>query len=190
MAETNLVRIFTDRLEQLRMRYMITGGIASVIYGEPRLTHDVDIVLEMERGKESGIVDAFPADEFYCAPIEIIRVEASRSHRGHFNIIHHDTGFKADIYLKGTDQLHEWALSERRKLKIEGEPIWVAPPEYVILRKLEYYREGGGDKHIRDIEGMIELSRDTIRLDQLNEMIERYGLVKEWKEVKKILPLR
>lgn len=187
MLEPNLVKIFTSRLESLGIKYMITGGMASVIYGEPRLTHDVDIVLEVTRGNEGRIVDAFPSDEFYCAPIEVIRVEASRALRGHFNIIHHETGFKADIYLKGRDRLHEWGLSMRRKVEVEGEPVWVAPPEYVILRKLEYFREGGSDKHIKDIEGMLDLSRDIIRVDLIDEMAESYGLEKEWRRLKAAL---
>ena len=183
MPELNLIKIFTSRLKAINVEYMITGAVASVIYGEPRLTHDIDIVLEVTKGKEDSIVTIFPADEFYCPPPEVIKVEASRALRGHFNIIHHETGFKADIYLKGKDELHKWALSERRKLNIDGEPVWVAPPEYVILRKLQYYREGGSDKHLRDIEGMVELLGDKIRLDQLKRMVEKHGLQKEWREV-------
>ena len=183
MPELNLIKIFTSRLEAIGVEYMITGAVASVIYGEPRLTHDIDIVLEVAKGKEDSIAAIFPAEEFYCPPPEVIKVEASRAYRGHFNIIHHETGFKADIYLKGKDELHKWAMLERRELKIGGEPVWVAPPEYVILRKLEYYREGGSDKHLKDIEAMVELSGDKIRLDQLKRMVEKHGLQKEWREV-------
>jgi len=184
MPEINLFKIFTNRLEAVGVVYMITGAVASVIYGEPRLTHDIDIVLEVAKGKEESFADAFPEDEFYCPPPQVIKVEAGRSHRGHFNIIHHETGFKADIYLKGKDELHQWALSERRKLKIDGDPVWVAPPEYVILRKLEYYREGGSDKHQRDVASMLALSGDIIRFELLNKFIEKMGLQKEWKKIK------
>jgi hypothetical protein len=66
-----------------------------------------------------------------------IRQEALQSLRGHFNIIHHETGFKADFYVTGKDELHHRALQNRRQIKMEGDTIWFAPPEYVILRKLE-----------------------------------------------------
>jgi len=96
----------------------------------------------------------------------------------------YETGFKADIYLKGKDELHQWALSERRLLKIGGDSVWVAPPEYVILRKLEYYREGGSDKHLRDIEGMLALSGEKIRFELLDRLVEKHGLQKEWQKVR------
>ena len=130
------------------MRYMVTGAAASIIYGEPRLTHDIDLVLELKKEEADKIVAAFPDTDFYCPPRDLLQLEASRSLRGHFNLIHHETGFKADVYLVGKDELHHWAISRRKKMDIEGESIWVAPPEYVILRKLEYFREGRSEKHL------------------------------------------
>jgi len=58
------------------------------------------------------------------------------------NLIHHETGFRADIYLAGKDQLHHWGLTNRKSVRVEDEAVWVAPAEYVILRKLEYYPRG------------------------------------------------
>ena len=68
----------------------------------------------------------------------------------------------------------------RREFVFEGERVWVAPPEYVIVRKLEYYREGGSEKHLRDISGILELSPKEIDFKQLEELVHRYGLEKEW----------
>ena len=68
-----------------------------------------------------------------------------------FNLIHHQSQFKADIYLAARDPLHSWALEHRRRIDLAGAGAWIAPPEYVILRKLEFLREGGSDKHLRDI---------------------------------------
>ena len=76
---------------------MVTGAVAATIYGEPRLTHDIDLVIDLRLQDIEGFVDAFPFEEFYCPPPEVIRLEASRSQRGHFNLIHHDTGLKADF---------------------------------------------------------------------------------------------
>lgn len=57
-------------------------------------------------------------------------------------MIHAETGSKADFYTSGLDELHAWAFRHARRLEYRGEPVSVAPPEYVIVRKLEYYREG------------------------------------------------
>ena len=174
-----------DRLEQIGVRYMVTGSVAGMLYGEPRLTHDIDVVLELATDTQAeALVGAFPDEAFYCAPLEVVLIEARRSQRGHFNIIHHDTGFKADVYL-ACDDLHRQALQQRHVLEIEGTRLQVAPPEYVIVRKLEYYREGGSIKHLNDIRGMLRISGEQIDRDVLKEMISSRGLVAEWDAVDK-----
>ena len=83
---------------------MITGAVASIIYGEPRLTNDIDLVINMESDDVENFADAFPIEELYCPPPEVIRLEIGRPQRGHFNLIHQATGFKADIYASGRDE--------------------------------------------------------------------------------------
>ena len=180
----SLVDTFVSRLEKLEIPYVVTGAVASIIYGEPRLTNDVDLIVMMKTEDIEKFVQAFPSTEFYCAPVEVLKIEIRRPRRGHFNLIHHDTGTKADIYLAGEDELHQWALSKRRDMVVEGERVRVAPPDYVIVRKLEYYREGGSEKHLRDIAGMLELSSQEIDFKQLDDFVQRYGLEKEWAKAK------
>jgi hypothetical protein len=103
---------FIRRLNLTRCPYMITGAAASIIYGEPRLTNDLDLILDLKKGDVPGFVQAFPLEEFYCPPEEVIILEIGRPVRGHFNLIHHQTGFRADVYLAGKDQLHHWGLKE------------------------------------------------------------------------------
>ncbi len=85
MSATNPFLVFTDRLNQLRIRYMVTGSVASMAYGEPRLTHDVDIVIEISREHCEQFAALFPEDEFYCPPLEILSVHqdvgVDRDHR-------------------------------------------------------------------------------------------------------------
>ncbi|MFC1677401.1 hypothetical protein ACFL3G_10125 [Planctomycetota bacterium] len=106
--------------------------------------------------------------------------------RGHFNIIHQPTGFKADIYPKGNDKLHLWAFSRRQKIDLSGVSVWIAPPEYVILRKLEYFREGQSSKHLNDIKQMLTISSDVIDQKLLQEKIEENGLKKQWQQLSKL----
>lgn len=87
------------------------------------MTNDVDIVLLLGRDDVTRIHRAFPATEFYCPPPEVIELERSREQRGHFNLIHHETGFKADIYLAGHDKLHAWALKEARTVELDDDTI-------------------------------------------------------------------
>jgi hypothetical protein len=180
MQEHNLFLIFLSRLNEIHVTYIITGSVASILYGEPRLTHDIDLVIELNANDAHKISTVFPEDEFYCPPIEVIKLETRRPYRGHFNIIHHASGFKADIYLSGKDELHKWAISKKRNYELGNEEIWVAPPEYVILRKLEYYREGKSDKHLNDIKNILEVSKENLDMEILSQMINKYGYNSEW----------
>ena len=159
---------------------MVTGSVASIIYGEPRMTHDIDLVLELHAKNVRNFTRLFPPDQFYSPPQEIIKAEIAREARGHFNIIHNETGFKADIYPVGQDELHKWAMDRKQKVKIGQSDIWIAPPEYVIIRKLQYYREGGSSKHLRDINKMLEFSSKAIDTPSLNRLVAKYDLSKEW----------
>lgn len=186
MPEHNkLFHVFISRLNALGVHYMITGSVASMIYGEPRLTHDIDLVIELNQDDAETFAEAFPIEKFYCPPPEVIVIEAGRPYRGHFNLIHHATGFKADVYLSGRDKLHQWALSHRKSIDMDDETFWIAPAEYVILRKLEYYREGGSEKHLRDIAGILSVSAYPIDFHKLSEKIHEYSLQKEWEEAEK-----
>jgi len=107
----------------------------------------------------------------------------AREQRGHFNVIHLDTGFKADFYLAGREEIHAWAFRQKRQIDFEGEPIWLAPPEYVIVRKLEYFREGGSEKHLRDVRSMLALSGESLDRTLLLDWIARRGLQAEWQSL-------
>ena len=92
MQQLNAISIFIQRLNGIDVKYMICGSVASIFYGEPRMTHDVDLVLEVPSLDINKLVDAFPPEEFYCPPVDVIAIESRRDVRGHCNIIHHDTG--------------------------------------------------------------------------------------------------
>ena len=183
MPEANLFLLFTRPLNRLGVPYMVSGSVAVIIYGEPRLTHDVDLIAALGREHIAHLSEAFPTAEFYCPPPEVIAVEAARDQRGHFNIIHHETGFKADVYLSGRDPLHAWGLARARRLDVEGDLLVVAPPEYVILRKLEYFREGGSERHVRDIRSMLDTSPELVGQAELERLIDMRGLREVWQRV-------
>lgn len=158
---------------------MTVGSIAANAYGEFRVTNDVDLVLLLQPGEAAALAAAFPEDEFYRPPVEVIQIEAARPQRGHFNLIHHETGFKADIYLAGQDALHAWALERRRGAQVGGVDLWLAPPEYVILGKLEFYREGGSEKHLRDLRAMLAVT--PVDRAFLEKEINARGLAELWR---------
>jgi len=181
MPEPELCLLFVRPLNRLGVRYVVSGSVAAMIYGEPRLTHDVDFVVFLRQDDIGRLQEVFPSPAFYLPPPELIALEVARDQRGHFNVIHGDTGFKADFYTSGRDELHAWAFRQARRLEYRGEPVSVAPPEYVIVRKLEYYREGGSEKHLRDVRAMIAVSKAQLNRSELEDWIARRGLGTEWR---------
>ena len=170
---------FLDPLERLGLPYCITGSVAASVYGEPRLTADIDVVLLLGSQDIGALHAAFPQTGYYVPPDETLRIELARSSRGMFNLIHHASQFKADIYLAASDPLQRWALEHRRRIDLQGSGAWIAPPEYVILRKLEYLREGGSDKHVRDIRFM--LAATAVDLSFVEANVTRLGLQEQWR---------
>jgi hypothetical protein len=184
MPEPELSLLFVRPLNRIGARYLVSGSVASILYGEPRLTHDVDFVIFLRDSDIARLQQVFPAPEFYVPPPEVIAAEIARPSQGQFNVIHSDTGFKADFYTAGRDELNACAFRNSRKMEYRSEPIIVAPPEYVIVRKLEYFREGGSDKHLRDICAMLGVSGDLVDQTVLQDWIRKLKLEAEWQRVK------
>jgi hypothetical protein len=188
VADPDLIRLFVEPLEAIGVSYMITGGVASVIYGDPRFTRDVDIVMELRHAEIATLAATFDTTAFYVPPVEAIEAEAARPDGGHFNVIHRDTALRADVYLAGDDALMGWALGRRVRLQVGAGEIWVAPIEYVILRKLEYYELSGSDRHLRDVAMMLRISGDTVSQGILLQWAERLELLEVLEQARSFSP--
>lgn len=179
MPETELPWTFTNRLEEAGIAYMIVGAYATLTFGAVRTTEDIDLVLALSPGDIPRFERAFPDEEFYRPPREPLLTEIERTERGHFNLIHHATMDRADCYLVGRgDTLQLWALKNRRRVEWRGQNCWVAPPESVILKKLEFFREGESQKHVWDIQNILRLV--DVDLAFVEEHVERLGLREQW----------
>ena len=84
-------------LERLQIPYLVTGSVAAMAFGEPRMTNDIDMVAAVEYGHIDDLLDAFPEEEFYISG-DAIREAIRRQHQ--FNIIHPASGMKIDIILR------------------------------------------------------------------------------------------
>ncbi|HXC24689.1 MAG TPA: hypothetical protein VNU46_02160 [Gemmatimonadaceae bacterium] len=181
--QPDLISLFVAPLNQLGVTYMVTGSLAAGTYGEPRLTNDVDLVIVLSAADAGRLYAAFDPSAFYVPPLEVIETERRRPLHGHFNLIHHDTAFKADVYLAGDDPLHYWALDRREQIMVDEEPVWVAPPAYVILRKLQYFRDAGSPKHLTDIRAMLAVLGPRLDQPALMAQIATMHLEAAWERV-------
>ena len=128
MPQTDLFLIFMRRFNQAGFRYVIGGSVAAIFYGEPRMTDDVALVVFLNETDIRRLPDVFPSADFYVPPLETIVTEVARQQRGHFNIIHMNTSFKADIYPTGRDELNAWAFHHKRPVEYDGETLMLARP--------------------------------------------------------------
>jgi hypothetical protein len=180
MSIDDLLARFAVPLNTLALPWMITGGAAAIVYGEPRLTNDLDVVLAMRPADAARVASVFEADDTYVPPVEVLEVEAARRTHGHFNVIHGLSSLRADVYIAGDDPLHAWGLARRHALNVGQVTVSLAPPEYVIVRKLEYAAQGGGDRHLRDIARMLERRVTAIDDAQIAEFAAARGLLPLW----------
>ncbi len=158
---------------------MAVGSIASSAYGERRTTLDLDVVAIVARQNAARFSSVFPEMDFYCPPVEVIQAESARTEHGHFNLIHHHSVYKADIYLATGREFERWAFQNRRAVMVAETPVWLAPPEFVIVQKLEFYREGGSEKHMRDIRGMVAVTEVDQRV--IDGEVTARSLQREWR---------
>lgn len=172
---------FLRKIETLNLDYIITGSVASILYGKPRLTQDMDVVVVFPVTKVETFIGLFDPADYYCPPDEAIKEALRLGDKGHMNIIDQKTGFKIDIYPAGNDPLIKWGFENKKKIElIANEEVWVAPPEYVILKKLTYYKEGGSQKHLEDIGGMLEVSGEQINVATIEKWASKLNLTDAW----------
>ncbi len=186
MEQADLLRRVIDVLEDQGIVYLLVGSLASGVYGEPRLTADIDVVVELDPPQAANLCAAFPAPEYYASETAA-REAVARG--GQFNVIHPATGNKIDFIIARTDAWGRSQIARRRREHIlPGRSGYTAAPEDVILGKLWYYREGGSEKHLRDIAGILQVSGDEVDTAYVDDWSEKLGLAAEWQVVLDRLP--
>lgn len=166
--------------ETNNIRYMVVGSIASMTYGEPRMTNDMDVVIDILPVDAQRIEKLFPIDKYYCPPIEVLKSEIIQ--KGQFNLIHQDTGLKIDLMIRKNNAHSIEEFDRRQKVPfISGKSIFMATPEDIIIKKLIFYRDGQSEKHITDIRGI--LSDSIIDTKYLDAWILKLNLQTEFLKV-------
>ena len=171
----DLVRQVAGILDDLDIPYAVGGSMASSLFGEPRMTVDVDIAIRLATDRETGLLERAEA-EFYV-PVEAARV-AMRAHTS-FNLLDIPSALKVDLFVLGDGLLDQMQIDRRVRVtipEIEG-GIWVTSPEVQVLRKLDWYLKGGSasDRQWRDVVGILRTTR-TIDTGSLLEVAREIGL--------------
>lgn len=185
MRLLELLDIVARVCAKLKLEYCVTGSMASSYYGEYRSTHDVDVVIDLAPWHASAFCDEFPESDWYVSRESALK---AAQNSGMFNIIHPESGLKIDIMVCKDTPFDESRLSRARRVRPEGgAEIMMAAPEDVILKKLDFYREGGSDKHLRDIASMFRVSGPSIDAGYIELWAARIGVIREWGMIKERL---
>jgi len=155
----------TQILDRLGVRYSVGGSVAASIHGIARSTRDLDLLVELTSDTAEKLALALHPD--YYVPVETMRAAVARA--SSFNVIHLALQFKVDFFVAGSGSLDREELE--RSLSIapfadSAHRVSVAPPEVMVVRKLDWFRRGGGlsDRQWADVLGMLKVQAG--RLDE------------------------
>lgn len=174
---TRILLLVTQTFDHIGIPYAVGGSLASSLYGIMRATLDVDIVADMRREHIEPLVAAI-SQEFYA---DAGMIHGAIEHHGSFNLVHYETAFKVDVFIRKTRAFDRLQLERRRFLVIATDPergIFVASPEDTILAKLEWFRLGGevSNQQWRDILGVMEARPGELGLDYLRQWANELGV--------------
>jgi hypothetical protein len=171
-------------LEKLEIPYAIGGSVAAMVYSEPRLTIDIDVMLDAQPRDLKRLTDEISAWQIYVSPLETI-LETSIPHGLPFNVMDGALGTKADFYVAKSSGVDAAAMARRRRMTWDtqtGSEAWFLSPEDVILYKLSYYRLGGevSQKHPIDISKMLAVLGAGLDLAYIEHWAKEIGVADLW----------
>jgi hypothetical protein len=170
-----------DILEAMGVEYAIWGGVAVVMYGEPRFTRDMDVVVRLPHGQVETLIHRLEEDG-YQVSTESVRNAAESCF--YFNVIHLETGIKVDFCVAGRDPIYTWAFEHCLvKSFDEFRQASYMPPESIILTKLRAYQGSGSTRHLDDIASILRVSGPELDLAYLHREAARMNGLAIWREL-------
>ncbi len=170
MSQQELLKRVIKALEDIEVEYMITGSIVSSLQGEPRSTHDMDIVLAIQKSAVKALIEAFPPSEFYLDENGIVN---AIDQKGMFNLITLEGGGKVDFWVLRDDPFDKSCFARKYVEDVLGIHMYVSSPEDTILSKLRWAKlSGGSEKHFIDALRVYEVQFDKLDMSYLDNWAE------------------
>lgn len=173
-----VVAKLTVVLDELGIRYMIGGSLASSLYGIPRATQDVDVVADVTESHVGPLADRLSPYFYFDAGAAKDAVRR----RSSFNIIDKEEIFKIDVFVMGVDDISGEEMERRSMRQVADAPgreIWVCSPEDIVAHKLHWYKLGDGvsDRQWNDARNVIRVQGKRLDLGYLRRVCAARGVL-------------
>jgi len=158
-------------------RCHVGGSLASSFHGVPRQTRDIDLVVELT----SSVVDDLVRDLGDAWYVDGAQARRALSRGRAFNLVHLESGWKVDVFPSGRTPFERSEMDRARPVAFDPGGRMVVPvksPEDTILRKLSWFREGGGvsERQWNDVVGMLRTLSGELDDPYLEEWSRRLGV--------------
>ena len=159
------------RLDRAGIAYMITGSIAANFYTVPRMTRDIDIVVELAASDTDRVIEIF-AKDFY---LDRETVSDAIIRKSMFNLIHSELVIKVDFIVRKESPYRRIEFVRRRKVVLEDQEISIVAPEDLILSKLEWAKDSRSEFQLADVRNLLRSVQD-LDLDYLTHWAKELGV--------------
>jgi hypothetical protein len=181
MSQQKLLREVIETLDRAGIEYMITGSVVSSLQGEPRSTHDIDMVIAIDKSRVPALAEAFKGPRFYLSEQSILD---AIDNLGMFNLIEPATGDKVDFWLLGDDAFDRSRFLRRYNEEFMGIQMRLSTPEDTILAKLRWAKlSGGSEKQFTDALRVYEVQYEKLDLDYLRRWTKELDVEILWKRL-------
>lgn len=182
MSQQKLLNKVVQTLESAKIQYMITGSLASSLQGEPRSTHDIDVVIAIQKSAIRELLQAFSPPDFY---LEEESIRKAISEQSMFNLIDTKEGGKVDFWILTNEPFDQARFSRRYSEEFQGLKMQVSTPEDTILAKLRWAKLcGGSEKQFTDALRIYEVQFGRLDIAYLEDWIKKLNLEALWEDLK------
>jgi hypothetical protein len=171
-TERELLLDCVRRLNASKLPYMVTGALASIAWGQPRTTHDVDVVMQYGPADVATVVQAFTPGFF----IQELSVRNALKPPYQFNALDELSPLKVDVWLLRNEPIEREMFRRRKVIDLHGEPMVVASPEDTILSKLRWWKISPSDRQLDDCAGIIAVQGNDLDLTYLRHWANESGV--------------
>ena len=182
MSQQELLKRVVTVLDAAGVPYMATGSIVSSLQGEPRSTHDIDLVVAITVGAVPDLIRAFPVPDYY---LDEIAVKEAIARGDMFNLLVVLGGDKVDFWILQDHPFDQACFSRREGVDVAGLRLMVSRPEDTILQKLRWAElSGGSEKQFTDALRVYEVQFGRLDLDYMSDWAGRLGVDGEWRRLR------